>query len=165
MELSFDIRGNLKPYRKISITLDEFEEIFVKSFDEDSIRHEIFSQYQSYLSDFQQSITKDFTQWIDGSFVTNKKNPRDLDLVNLLDYQIVEENQEALNQNFLSEGSMKKFGLDTYVVRLYPEDHKFHTRTQSDLAYWNHWFGFSKLNRRRKRFSKGFLEIEFKNKK
>lgn len=165
MELSFDIRGNLKPYRKISITLDKFEEIFVKSFDEDSTRREVFTQYQSYLEYFQQSITTDFTQWIDGSFVSNKKNPRDLDLVNLLDYRIVEEKKEALYQNFLSEGSMKEYGLDAYVVRLYPEGHKFHTRTQPDLAYWNHWFGFSKLNRRRKRFSKGFLEIEFKNKK
>lgn len=39
MELDFDINGHLIPYDKIRVSIEEFEEIFVNSFDENSTRH------------------------------------------------------------------------------------------------------------------------------
>jgi len=41
MDLSFDIRGYLKPHEKIQLSLNEFKENFVDPFDENSRRHEI----------------------------------------------------------------------------------------------------------------------------
>ncbi len=80
MELNFDIRGNLKPYEIIEISLDMLKATFVDSFDKDSTRHELFSNYEAYMADLDKLITKDFYQWIDGSFISNKKNPKDIDI-------------------------------------------------------------------------------------
>lgn len=49
MELNFDIRGNLRPYEIIEISLEEFKAIFVDSLDEDSRRHAIFEKYLTYM--------------------------------------------------------------------------------------------------------------------
>ena len=91
MKLNFDIRGNLTPYERIALSYKEFVEFFVESFEKDSARYEIFEHYKRYTEEFQAKVTTDFKQWIDGSFVTNNKNPKDIDLINLVDYEIVEE--------------------------------------------------------------------------
>ena len=84
MELTFDIRGNLMPYEKVRLTLSEFEELFVHSFDKQSTRYEIFENYSKFISDFKKEITPHFIQWVNGSFVSNKKNPNDIDFVTLI---------------------------------------------------------------------------------
>ncbi len=45
MEPSFDIRGNLKPYERIKLDAQEFKSTFVDSFDEDSVRYDLFDKY------------------------------------------------------------------------------------------------------------------------
>ena len=91
MELSFDIRGNLEPYQKIEIEFEELKNYFSDRFENSVTRKAIFDSYAKYLIDFQKEVTPNFVQWIDGSFVTNNKNPKDIDLINLVDYEIVEE--------------------------------------------------------------------------
>ena len=61
MELRFDIKGHLIPYNKVEITIDEFEKVFVDSFDKDSTRHEIFRNYKKFVTDFKKEITSNFT--------------------------------------------------------------------------------------------------------
>ncbi|MEK7255250.1 MAG: hypothetical protein AAB316_10930, partial [Bacteroidota bacterium] len=60
MELTFDIRGNLFPHTRTTITLDEFEEMFVKRFPENSTRHKHFENYKRYIRDFQEQVTPNF---------------------------------------------------------------------------------------------------------
>ncbi|MCA9407028.1 MAG: hypothetical protein KC684_10845, partial [Candidatus Omnitrophica bacterium] len=103
MELKFDIRGNLRPYERIEVTLDEFKENFVGPFEKTSSRHEIFENYIRYVEEFKKEITPKFKQWIDGSFVTNKVNPRDIDIVNIVDYEIAKENYDLLREKFLNK--------------------------------------------------------------
>ncbi|MEM6964707.1 MAG: hypothetical protein AAF573_08085, partial [Bacteroidota bacterium] len=78
MELKFDIRGYLIPYEKNQIEFEEFKNNFVASFEEDSSRHEIFKSYMKYVEAFKSEVTPNFKQWINGSFVTNRKNPNNL---------------------------------------------------------------------------------------
>ena len=37
-----------------------------------------FENYSQYLQDFQNEISPNFRQWINGSFVTNRTNPKDI---------------------------------------------------------------------------------------
>lgn len=60
MDINFDIRGNLKPYDKIQLYEDDFVKLFVDSFGKDSIRHEIFKDFSSYIQDFKEIVSKDF---------------------------------------------------------------------------------------------------------
>ena len=120
MELNFDIRGNLKPYEIIEISMETFQKTFVNAFDEESIRQELFENYNRYMKDFSEIITRDFFQWIDGSYVSNKRKPKDIDLITILDYRDYEENKVLLEKEFGSIGRRKKYKVDAYVVANYP---------------------------------------------
>lgn len=161
MEFSFDIRGHLKPYKRIEISYEDFKEFFVNSFEKDSLRHRIFENYEKYTQDFREKVTGNFRQWINGSFVSNKTNPNDIDLVNLVDYQIVEKKESVIRGKFIKEIVPKNYGIDAYLVIIYPENHKLHKWTRSDLLHWNDWFTRSRMNKQKKRYPKGYIEIIF----
>lgn len=167
MEIDFDIRGNLRPYEKISISLDGFKTYFVDNFaNENQRRAEIFNDYLSFIQSFQQEVTGDFTHWIDGSFVTKKKLPGDIDFVTLLNYKIYEKSEALIENKFRRQAARDAFGsIDAYVVKMYPSTHSRRWVSEYDLVYWRRWFSETKKNRAKKRFSKGFIEIQFGNPK
>ena len=78
----FDEKGYIKPYEVMPTTLETFRTHFV--FNEH--RERIFQVYLNFL-DILQSASDDtpFYQWLDGSFVSEKPFPNDLDLVNFVD--------------------------------------------------------------------------------
>ncbi len=161
MELSFDIRGFLKPYGKNNIQAEQLKTEFVDPFEEESSRHQLFSQYLQYQAELIRLLADEkWKQWINGSFISNKTQPKDIDLVNLIAFETVERHEKELG-TLLGETAKKNYGMDAYVLKVYPQNHQHHIRSQSDLLYWEHWFSHSKMNRRRQRFSKGFVELEF----
>ena len=161
MNVEFDHLGNLRPYKKVTMNLLEFESNFVKPFDEYSSRHSIFENYRRYISDFQEQVASEFTHWINGSFVSNKENPKDIDFVNIVDSETVLMKKELIESNFINAGVLKNYQIDAYLLIKYPDVHQRYIRTQTDLLYWNDWFTKTKMNNLRKRFPKGFVEIKF----
>lgn len=164
MKLRFDIRGNLQPYERVQVNIQEFKYNFVDSFDESSTRHDIFKKYSDYTESFKSKVTDNFIQWINGSFVTNKRNPSDMDFVNLVDFSVVEEKEEVIRKEFIRSKALRKYGLDPYLLIIYPKKHKFQIYTESDLAYWNDWFTKGRKNKRGVRHPKGYIELEIKQK-
>lgn len=158
-DLSFELRGHLMPYERIPLTLDELNHFFVEPFDVNSSRHQLFRGFQNYLNDLQQLVQTDFKVWVDGSFVTKKVNPKDIDLVIILDHKVVQKHFETLMFKFINVKSLKKAGIDVYLVRMFPITHKDHSKYISDSLYWENWFSKSKKNRAQKRYPKGFIEI------
>lgn len=166
IELSFDIRGNLKPYQKIEIDIEAFKTYFLYSFENSFTRQVIMENYEQYLSDFQREVTPDFVQWIDGSFVSNKNNPKDIDFVNLIDFDIYDEKEEIIASKFRLHNAKNVYKrVDAYAVKIYPEGHERAKITEYDLVYWRNWFTETKNNRMKKKFPKGFIELKFGNKK
>lgn len=165
MKPIFDVRGNLSPSGKSEFDFDEFKSVFVDSFDSEK-RLEIFENYNQYLLDFNEEITPNFVQWIDGSFVSNKMNPADIDFVTLIDFDIYEKNEELIESKFGKYGVRNHYEyVDAYLVKFYPEDHERRKITDFDLVYWLTWFSETKKNRAKKKFPKGFVEIKFGDKK
>ena len=162
MELNFDIRGNLKPYEVVEISMESFQKIFVNAFDEESIRQELYENYNQYMKDLRGLITQDFFQLIDGSYTSTKKKPKDIDLVTVLDYRDYEENKAILEKGFTSLSARKKYKVDAYILVNYPENHKKHAFTKSDLLYWKNLFGKTKVNRAKKQYEKGIIQLNFK---
>lgn len=161
MEFSFDIRGHLTPYGKNQIDHKQFKEGFVDPFDEDSSRHELykgFIKYNNHLKDLLNN--QKYIQWVDGSFISRKINPRDIDLVSLVDNALVEKYETELAK-FVQKKSKLSYGIDGFIVRVYPQDHPKYVRTKTDLIYWENWFSMSRKNRRKQRFPKGFIELQF----
>ena len=130
------------------------------SFPSTSNRKGLFEDYTNYANALFDLIQIDFTQWINGSFISRKTLPGDIDLVSLIPFDIAERYESALINRFLNKTAWDEFGIDGYIVRIYPESHPNYHRTTTDLAYWKHWFGFSKLSKRRKRHPKGFVEMK-----
>ena len=88
--MTYDFRGNLTPYDITQFSFETFVEHFVDEFEDSTTRKLIFEQYQRYLLDIRTMITDDFVQWIDGSFVSRKTNPNDIDVVTFLDFDVYE---------------------------------------------------------------------------
>lgn len=161
MEFSFDIRGYLKPYGKNTISEKDLKTGFVDPFDEDSSRKRLYEGYLKYNSELKALLkNQKYLQWVDGSFISTKIHPKDIDLVNLIDYKLIDAYKDEL-QRFINRRGKEEYGIDGYIVRIYPEGHKNYIRTKSDLIYWENWFSKSRMNRRKQRFPKGFVELEF----
>ncbi len=164
-EYTFDEHGYLKPRNKIHMTFEEFQRIFVEAFGNDSTRLAIFENYQKFIEDFQKTVTPNFIQWVNGSFVTQKPSPNDIDFVTILDYKIFNEFDEIIDKQFRQSGAIRKYGrqIDVYAVRQYPEGHPQFEVFKGELAYWQFQFSETKRNRANKKFQKGFIELKFGN--
>lgn len=157
--LTFNHSGLLVPDNKIASTIQELKEEFVTKIPS-SKRKEIFDAYVKYNEDFKKVCNlEELHQWVNGSYVTKKSNPGDIDFVTFLDHTIVSQLGFKLD-NFKYPNSELIYGVDAYIIEVYPENHKNNFRYLTDKAYWLH--RFTKTRRiRGNRLSKGFLEIKF----
>lgn len=166
MELNFDLRGNLQPYEKVKLSLEEFKGFFVDQFSGNSQREQVFDSYLNFVHDFSAQVSTQFThrvagRWIDGSFVTTKEYPNDIDFVTFINHELFEAKEKLIHENLRLEGAKKKYAVDAYTLRQYPEEHAKYMLYRSDWVYWYHWFSQTKKNRAKKKYPKGFIEIEF----
>jgi hypothetical protein len=156
--LEFNHQGFLIPASMIKSNIDEFKAHFVIDSPE-NIRKNLYDQYKNYTDDLKAVCGEiELVQWLDGSFVTKKPKPSDIDLVTFIDIKIVETTEKELRK-FIYPASLENYGIDGYIVIFYPRDHKHHSLYKSDCAYWIDHFGKTKPSRRYKRTPKGFLEI------
>lgn len=158
--LHFDIHGNLYPSEITPINWDEFYEVFILDFEDSETRKKLSNNFVVFIEQIQQQITPEFTIWIDGSFVSKKLNPRDIDAVFLLDYRSCEYKKSVLdNQYFVKEYKYSK-GLDLYYSIEYPENHKRHFLSHLNQLYWQDVYGHTRKDSNQRQYSKGFLELK-----
>ena len=75
------------------------------------------------MSTFRELVTEDFLQWIDGSFVSQKQNPRDIDIVTWIDYEVYQSKKELISKHFIGNAISFNFKVDNYILQNYPENH------------------------------------------
>jgi hypothetical protein len=155
--LTFNKSGLLVPDGKIISTLEILQSEFVNKIPSDK-RKEIFDSYLKYNDELKKTCGKNhLIQWIDGSFVTKKEKPEDIDIVTFLDTETIKKIGSKLD-DFLSPNAEYVYGVDAYIVETYTENNKKYFYYQSDCAYWLDLFTKTKRNRGN-RLSKGFLQI------
>lgn len=145
--LQFNTNGLLVPAHNILIPLTEFETAFVFN----QHRYNLYEEYLSYITDLQKISIHSFIQWIDGSFVTMHKHPKDIDIVTF-----VEEKYYLLYMGACMDLKSKYKYLDCYYVQVYPKNHKKENVTVFDRTEWLFLFSTN-----RKKQSKGFIELNF----
>ncbi len=157
-ELVFDEKGNLYPYSILNLDLETLRKIFVDQFELSKTRKHLFENYLAHVNELMQIINDPFYQWIDGSFVTTKLNPADIDLVTFVDYQIFKEKRLL----FMNRQDLKMTkGIDSYFVRVFPVTHSDHFITQFNAIEWQEVFGYSRRDENNMIHRKGIVQVNF----
>lgn len=122
------------------IDINAFVETFVDSYPKSNTRKKIFEGYCNYcifLSHF--NFVK--RQWINGSYVTKKIDPNDIDIVNFVDSKAVDSNALLISYIKRLETDYdyvcRKYSCDTHFVTEYPEDDIRYTMFENSAAYWS----------------------------
>lgn len=84
--IAFDKKANLKPYEPIKISVADMKAHSVSEFNS-STRKNNFDKYIRYSDDLKKLLNgQPIRQWVNGSFVTKKINPKDIDLITFVDH-------------------------------------------------------------------------------
>jgi hypothetical protein len=155
MTFEFDRLGYLKPYTVVKCDLDDLKSHFVDAMPLSNTRQALWNHYLEYVEDLQQHITPHFSQWIDGSFISQALDPKDIDLVTFVDTRVFIEKEAELEKYW--SFALEDRGLDAYLVEVYPEDRKEYQ--QLTLHYRDLWL--NRFGKDREGKPKGLIQIKF----
>ena len=133
------------------MTMETVRETFVSSMPEASRRVQLFSHLDHWVARLRQ-LNVTGTLWLDGSFVTRKPEPCDLDCVlwnPSFVGPITDEGKVELLAMIDHAKARAAFGIDLYVAVHSPNEQMKHE------AYWRGLFGFQHDGRS----AKGFVEL------
>ena len=157
--LRFDYRGYLTPNTNIVSDLVEMTAAFVHNIKSEQ-RKVIFDKYLLYSDGLKAICDQEYIQWVNGSFCTLKSEPKDIDIVSFIPYFIIDANESVFSE-FSYPFSEARFGVDAYIVKIYPENSRYYPHYVADRLYWLNMFSKTKVNRAGRQYSKGFLEISY----
>ena len=153
--MDFDAYGHLTPYELIESNLEAFEAAFVSNFPESTTRKRIFERYVAYVEELRKIVGDGFTQWVDGSFVTQKVNPRDIDFLTFLEIDRYEQNREAVD-SFRKRRSEKGVLTDGYFLFIRPVGYSQRHLYELDRDEWFRHFRWGCDDEQ-----KGFIQLIF----
>ncbi|MFK7933926.1 MAG: hypothetical protein AB8G22_10475 [Saprospiraceae bacterium] len=159
-KFKFDAKGYLLSDNSEWTTLEEIRYNFVDSFPNSERRLLLFNNYLRFLYRFQDLVFPYFEQWIDGSFISQKENPKDIDIVTFLDYRVYRLKGEPFMDQFWSFSLEDEF-IDSYIVEIYPESHEMYVPYQQNIERFTNLYGTSRADDRGVVKEKGFLKILF----
>ena len=134
--------------------LEILKDNFVNKFETSQTRRKIFEQFESWIHMLLQDYQV-YEVWADGSFVTNKINPNDIDVVlfvHAVDYIRIYKNWDKLRDVEL---------VDAYISLAVCEESKKYFSEQeyctfvNNRNYWRGQFGFDRSDN-----PKGFLVLK-----
>lgn len=159
METEFDEWGNLTPYGPIVLKQNEF----LRRFSEIAVqqhRKALLEKYRRYTMQVQAILQDSFTQFIDGSFVTSKPLPRDIDVVTFVPYArslVVKNELEALFRTSRAERV-----IEGYFAWLPDEETPVYEDARGTYEYWSNFFSHSRYDEQMEQVRpKGFIVIHF----
>ncbi len=155
-KFSFDKNGNIVPYEIHPVSISELEVEIVKPFFKSRTRKKIVEGHGNYILEIFQILENNFFQWLDGSFVTQKLDPNDIDVINFVHFSdLTNEKANSLRKFLTHMGNPKdEFKVDGYLVPVYePTDPRF-LITQAKYNEWRVFFGKDRNNN-----PKGILQL------
>lgn len=147
--MKFNADGYLDPgLHPMSVV--EIEHNFVSSFPHSSTRPTIIDGFKRHQSEIS-AIAVSYDQLIDGSFVTNKNDPGDIDTVCFIDGDFVDalpaHQQQALRLLFLGPATKATHHCDAYFCPSFPETHKNYAHFRAQRKYWMGEFGYDRSDK------------------
>lgn len=142
------------PIGRYGCSAKDVYEQFVNGF-ASTRRQAIFEEWTAYNERLLLALNvPKLVQWLNGSFVTNKTHPADLDLVTFVPIAYYPSAVDWLIEYYSTVNLYDK-GLDAYFCPVYPTNHENYLTYLGYREYWQNLFGHSKNNTD----EKGFLEV------
>jgi hypothetical protein len=158
--LSFNTKGLLTPDTNLIASVSDLKKYFVEAIPS-TTRPEIFEKYIRYSNALKKMLKTDsLKQWINGSFVTMVRDPKDIDLITFIDLDLRVKFQKEL-MDFSAKGANEIYGVDAYLLTVLPDGHEKIFLFHSDKAYWMSRFSKTRRDNSGKKHPKGFLEINY----
>ena len=137
---------------------EEFEQRFVDEFSESETRPRLHQGLRA----LREEVVKHGppgVQWVDGSFVTTKLNPGDIDIVTFMDLErlnaLSRDDQAAVERLVKGRECTKAaYGCHTFLVPSCEPNHPFFPKFEQRRRYWRKWFGRTRQGR-----PKGFVAM------
>ena len=133
------------------IDIDNLDDLFVNNFGNNTRRSHLVSQLRIFLNELSKVNAK-FEIWLDGSFLTLKDEPDDIDLLIVYDRNQINTlniNERRIINSLLSNRDTMKIKYDLDILTSPKED-------EDDRSYWRGWFGFT-----RNEVPKGIARFEY----
>lgn len=130
-----------------SVTVDDLEVLCVGSFPVSKTRQHIFTGLQSVIHELGKCRLQ-CDMWVDGSFLTAKIDPEDVDFVLCVPHEVYD-GGSAEQRGVVDwvQGNLKdSLFCDSYVFFTYPEAHPLYWQGHYMEAYWTKQFGFARSN-------------------
>jgi hypothetical protein len=129
------------------MSLAELKRLCVDNFPLSTTRPKIMEGIEKLIKELRMNSIEGEV-WIDGSFVTEKMDPEDVDLVLRLPAQFYENATERQRKavDWLAANLKNTHSCDSYLCMEWPEDHPNYWIGQYAYSYWMRQFGFSRGN-------------------
>lgn len=118
------------------LDLKQVEDLCVTAFGNNDRRKRVWERFNVFLDQLR-STGIDYELWLDGSFLTEKSEPGDIDVAVLANPAKV--NSLPVNHR----ATLERIFIDSHVTKLRYLTHAFFVLAddQSGRAYWSRWFG------------------------
>lgn len=154
----FDANG-LLPTGLVKVTAEQVHEHFVVPFTTSTSRQRLYDQWLLHRQAIE-AIVPIERQWLNGSYVTSRVDPGDIDVVTFIDGETLNAlgaPQRAILDDLADGHSTRdRWGIDSFVVPTYAEGHPDRTAARKAEGYWRRmWTNVKGSNT----LTKGFLEV------
>lgn len=130
--------------------INDFKNNFIYYFNTSQTRDTIYNNTIKWLKLISERITMPIEVWFDGSYVTDKINPHDLDIVLFFDRGTF--TMEMYKEFTVLQAECKKYKCDAYMC--FTNNNYANSQDINNRNYWRGQFGFDRLDR-----PKGIIKI------
>ncbi len=157
--LQFDEKGHLLPYEIIELTLPEFEQFFVEKLENTDHRRHLFENYLLFSGDLKTIVQPPFFQWMDGSFITLKTFPGDMDFVTFIDFEVFR--AKIYELTWLKAKGKLEWNIDSNAAMVCAPHHFMFEDSLKTREFWRRLFGSTKTDEHDLSYPKGIIQINF----
>jgi hypothetical protein len=143
MPLAFPPDSDRLPPGRHAATTAEIEAALVDAFPASARRRPLFEQWRTLNAAIEHFVAIR-EQWLDGSYVTTKLDPRDVDVVSIVNGSELE-GLDAVEEMLLvglvsGHASRDLHGCDSFLVAEYPPGHPARPTYEAARRYWDDLF-------------------------
>lgn len=150
--MQFDSLGNVYPYKIIETTFDDLYLFFLQNNIFTKKREILLNQLSDFLNKLTSLLNSSFYIWIDGSFITQKNSPNDVDILIFIHTNDLLEKQKELSS--LRKEYRKT--IDSYFIEICEENSPNFHLFEMNKKEWYFLFSTSRDFK-----SKGIFQINF----